>query len=45
MTNKKPICPFMSGEMIRDCRESDCMAWREYKNGEWDCALIRDGKK
>ena len=38
------ICPFISGETVRDCRESGCMAWREIDHGDFDCMLIR-GKK
>lgn len=43
MNDKPRTCPFMSGKIIRDCRESKCMAWREYQIGKWDCMLIRDG--
>ncbi len=42
---EKRICPLISGETVRECRESGCMAWREIDHNDWDCALIRQGKR
>jgi hypothetical protein len=32
-------------EESHECGISRCMAWREIDHNDWDCALIRNGKK
>jgi hypothetical protein len=43
MSEEKKICPFT---ILEDwCCKEKCMAWREMGHNDWDCALIRNGKK
>jgi hypothetical protein len=54
MSEEGKICPFMSTVIEREgkaqaimveCKEQECRSWREIDHNDWDCALIRNGKK